>query len=34
MKEHKTDINITKTDKYKEKLNSNSMTEHQPREHY
>ena len=37
MKEHKTDMNITKIDKYKktkQKLNSNSNMEHQTPEHY
>ena len=37
MKEHKTDMNITKIDKYKktkQKLNSNSTMEHQTPEHY
>ena len=32
--ECKTDIDITKIEKYKRKLNSNSMTEHQTHDHY
>ena len=34
MTEHKADMNITKIDKYKKKLNINSMMEHWTHEHY